>query len=61
MGGKAVEVFSGSRLVVGQVKGELKARDVVQFGNKIPLVPLCCSAMEIAHVHVTTLQPVRKS
>ena len=28
MGGKAVEVFSNSRLVVGQVKGELKARDV---------------------------------
>nr|XP_023906358.1 uncharacterized protein LOC112018084 [Quercus suber] len=28
MGGKAVEVFSDSRLVVGQVKGELKARDV---------------------------------
>ena len=28
MGGKAVEVFSDSRLVVGQVKGELEARDV---------------------------------
>ena len=27
MGGKAVEVFSNSRLVVGQVKGELEARD----------------------------------
>ena len=27
MGGKAVEAFSDSRLVVGQVKGELKARD----------------------------------
>ena len=27
MGGKAVEVFSDSRLVVGQVKGELEARD----------------------------------
>ena len=27
MGGKAVEMFSDSRLVVGQVKGELKARD----------------------------------
>ena len=27
-GGKAVEVFSDSRLVVGQVKGELKAKDV---------------------------------
>ena len=28
MGGKAVEVFSDLRLVVGQVKGELEARDV---------------------------------
>ena len=28
MGGKIVEMFSDSRLVVGQVKGELEARDV---------------------------------
>ena len=28
MGGKAMEVFSDSRLVVGQVKGELEARDI---------------------------------
>ena len=28
MGGNIVEMFSDSRLVVGQVKGELKARDV---------------------------------
>ena len=28
MGGRAVEMFSDSMLVVGQVKGELKARDV---------------------------------
>ena len=27
MGGKAIEVFSDSRLVVGQVQGELEARD----------------------------------
>ena len=27
LGGKAVEIFSESRLVVGQVKGELEARD----------------------------------
>ena len=27
MGGKAVEMFSNSRLVVGQVKGELEAKD----------------------------------
>ena len=28
MGGKAVKVFSDLRLVVGQVKGELEARDL---------------------------------
>ena len=28
MGGKATKVFSVSRLVMGQVKGELEARDV---------------------------------
>ena len=27
MGGKAIEMFSDSILVVGQVKGELEARD----------------------------------
>ena len=29
MGGRAVEMFSDSMLVVGQVKGELEARDVI--------------------------------
>ena len=28
MGGKAVKIFLDSRLVVGQVRGELEARDV---------------------------------
>ena len=28
MGGKTVEIFSDSRLVVGQVKGELEAKNV---------------------------------
>ena len=32
MGGKAVEVFSDSKLVIGQVKGELEARDVRMQG-----------------------------
>ena len=27
MGGKALEMFSDSRLVVGQMRGELEARD----------------------------------
>ena len=29
MGGKAMEMFSNSRLVMGQVKGELEARDAM--------------------------------
>ena len=32
MGGNAMEVFSDSRLVVGQVKGELEARDLRMQG-----------------------------
>ena len=28
MGGKAVEIFSDSRLIMGQVQGELEARDL---------------------------------
>ena len=28
MGGKVVEIFSDSRLVVGQIRGELEARDM---------------------------------
>ena len=33
MGGKAVQIFSDSRLVVGQVKRELEARDVRMQGH----------------------------
>ena len=32
MGEKAVKMFSNSRLVVGQMKGELEARDVRMQG-----------------------------
>ena len=32
MGGKVIEVFSDSRLIVGQVKGELEARDLRMQG-----------------------------
>ena len=32
MGGKAIEIFSNSRLVIGQVKGELEAKDVRMQG-----------------------------
>ena len=32
MGGKVIEVFSNSRLIVGQVKGELEAKDLRMHG-----------------------------
>ena len=32
MGGKVVKMFSNSRLVAGQVKGELEAKDVTMQG-----------------------------
>ena len=32
MGGKSIKIFSDSRLVVGQVKGELEARDEKKQG-----------------------------
>ena len=32
MGGNVIEVFSDSRLIVGQVKGELEARDLRMQG-----------------------------
>ena len=37
MGGKTVETFSDSRLVVGQVRGELEARDLrmQEYLNKV--------------------------
>ena len=37
MGGKTVEIFSDSRLVVGQVRGELEARDfrMQEYLNKV--------------------------
>ena len=32
MGGKAIEVFSDSKLIIGQVKGELDAKDLRMQG-----------------------------
>ena len=33
MGGKAMEIFSDSRLVVGQVQGKLEVRDLKMQGD----------------------------
>ena len=52
MGGKAVEVFSGSRLVVGQVKGELEARDVrmQEYLSQVRRLQLDFEFFDLLHV-----------
>ena len=52
MGGKAVEVFLDSRLVVGQVKGELKAKDVRMQGylSQIKHLQLDFESFDVSHV-----------
>ena len=52
MGGKAVEVFLDSRLVVGQVKGELKAKDVRMQGylSQIKHLQLDFESFDVSYV-----------
>ena len=52
MGGKAVEVFSDSRLVVGQVKGELKAKDVRMQGylSQVKHLQLDFESFDVSHI-----------
>ena len=52
MGGKAVEVFSDSRLVVGQVKGELEARDIKMQGylSQVKHLQLDFEFFDVSHV-----------
>ena len=52
IGGKAVEVFSDSRLVVGQVKGELEARDVRMQGylSQVKLLQSDFEFFDVSHV-----------
>ena len=51
MGGKALEVFSDSRMVVGQVKGELEARDVrmQEYLSKVRRLQSESGMMEFAY------------
>ena len=52
MGGKTVEIFSDSRLVVGQVKGELEARDVrmQEYLNQVRHLQLRFKSFNLLHI-----------
>ena len=52
MGGKVVEMFSDSRLVVGQVKGEMEARDVrmQEYLNQVKLLRPSFNLFSLSHI-----------
>ena len=54
MGGKAVKIFSDSRLVVGQVKGELEARDERMQGYLNQVRHLQSSFESFSLLHIPT-------
>ena len=53
MGGKAIEMFLDSRLVVGQVKGELKAREVrmQEYLNQVKHLQAGFECFNLMHIH----------
>ena len=52
MGGKAVEMFSNLRLVVGQVKGELEAKDarMQEYLSRVKRLQLGFNSFSLSHV-----------
>ena len=52
MGGKAVEMFSDSRLVVGQVKGELEARDtrMQEYLGQVRRIQKKFESFDLSHI-----------
>ena len=52
MGGKVVEIFSNSRLVVGQVKGEMEARDVrmQEYLNQVKRLRPSFDLFNLSHI-----------
>ena len=52
MGGKVVEIFSDSRLVIGQVRGELEARDVrmQEYLNQVKHLQLGFEPFDLLHI-----------
>ena len=55
MGGKAMEIFSYSRLVVGQVKEELKARDVrmQEYLNQVKHLQSRFESFSLLHIPIS--------
>ena len=52
MGGKAVKVFSDSKLVVGQVRGELEARDLrmQEYLSQVRSIQTKFEVFDVSHV-----------
>ena len=52
MGGKIIEMFSDSRLIVGQVKGELEARDVrmQEYLSQVKLLRPSFDLFSLSHI-----------
>ena len=52
MGGRAVEMFSNLRLIVGQVKGELEARDtrIQEYLSQVRRVQTKFESFDLSHV-----------
>ena len=55
MGGKTVKIFSNSRLVVGQVKGELEARDVrmQEYLNQVRHLQSGFESFNLLHIPIS--------
>ena len=52
MGGKTVEMFSDSRLIVGQVKGELEARDarMQEYLGQVRRIQTKFEFLDLSHI-----------
>ena len=52
MGGKSIEMFSDSRLVVGQVKGEMEARDsrMQEYLSQVKRLQLEFGPFSLSHI-----------
>ena len=53
MGGKAIEIFFDSRLVVGQVQGELEARDlkIHEYMNQVRHLKSRFESFHLSQIH----------
>ena len=52
MGGRAVEMFSDSKLIVGQVKGELEARDtrMQEYLGQVRRIQTKFESFDLSHI-----------